>query len=304
MLRCYVYSESMTKSLLPEASFFFMPHDLRARIEALQTTPDDEALEDPGAAARAIQALLDALNAGTVRAAARQEDGTWAAHGWVKQGILLGFRLGEMRDYSTERFPFFDKNTYPLKPLSKADGVRLVPGGSAVRTGAYLAPGVVCMPPMYVNVGAYVDAGTMIDSHALVGSCAQVGRNVHLSAAAQLGGVLEPVGARPVILEDEVFVGGGCGIYEGCLVRRGAVLAPGVMLTASTRLFDLVEERVIEGAADRPLEVPERAVVVPGTRALGSDFAAAHGLALYAPVVVKYRDEKTAAATALETALR
>ena len=265
---------------------------------------DDGALQDPDAAAETVEALLDALNAGTVRAAARQEDGTWAAHSWVKQGILLGFRLGEMADYSTERFPFFDKDTYPLKPFSKADGVRLVPGGSAVRTGAYLAPGVVCMPPMYVNVGAYVDAGTMIDSHALVGSCAQVGQNVHLSAAAQLGGVLEPVGARPVILEDDVFVGGGCGVYEGCLVRRGAVLAAGVTLTGSTRLFDLAHEEVLEGTAHQPLEVPERAVVVPGTRVLGTDFAAAHGLALYAPVIVKYRDEKTAAATALESALR
>ncbi len=239
-----------------------------------------------------------------MRAAARADDGTWRANGWVKRGILLGFRLGEMADYSTDRFPFFDKDTYPLKPLSKADGVRLVPGGSSIRTGSYVAPGVVCMPPMYVNVGAYVDEGTMIDSHALVGSCAQIGKRVHLSAAAQIGGVLEPVNAAPVVVEDDVFVGGGCGIYEGCVVRAGAVLASGVTLTASTRLYDLVNEEVITGSDERPLEVPERAVVVPGSRRVDGDFAAAHGLSLYAPLIVKYRDEKTDAATVLEEALR
>lgn len=284
-----------------------MPQDLRTRIEALAT--DHSALEnDLDAAAGVVKDLLSALNAGTVRAAERQKDGSWAVNGWVKQGILLGFRIGRLTDYSTSRFPFFDKDTYPLRPFSPADGVRIVPGGSSVRTGAYLAPGVVCMPPMYVNVGAYVDEGAMVDSHALVGSCAQIGRNVHLSAAAQIGGVLEPVGARPVIIEDDVFIGGGCGVYEGCLVREGAVLASGVSLTASTRLFDLAREEVHEGTSAEPLTVPARAVVVPGSRQVApgssSGFAAEHGLSLYAPIIVKYRDEKTKAATALESALR
>ncbi|PSR03151.1 MAG: 2,3,4,5-tetrahydropyridine-2,6-dicarboxylate N-succinyltransferase [Bacteroidetes bacterium QS_8_68_28] len=279
---------------------------LRQRLDALPPDADGDDAE------AAFHDLLDALNDGSARAAERGEDGDWRANAWVKEGILRGFRLGEMADYSTERFPFFDKHTYPLKPLQPGDGVRVVPGGSAVRTGAFLAEGVVCMPPMYVNVGAYVDAETMIDSHALVGSCAQVGRRVHLSAAAQLGGVLEPVGARPVVVEDDVFVGGGCGVYEGCVVREGAVLAAGVRLTGSTRLYDVPNATVHTGTDEDPLEVPARAVVVPGTRSLAGngsssnagDFARAHGLSLYAPVIVKYRDERTDANTALEDALR
>lgn len=278
-----------------------MADELRDRIEAFAHAGDDL---DTEAAQTALEDLLDALNTGTVRAASCTDEGAWQVHTWVKEGILLGFRLGQMTDYSTREFPFFDKDTYPLKPLSKADGVRIVPGGSAIRTGAYVAPGVVCMPPMYINVGAYVDEDTMVDSHALVGSCAQVGKRVHLSAAAQIGGVLEPVNATPVIVEDDVFIGGGCGLYEGCIVRRGAVLAPDVTLTASTRLYDLVNKRVIRGTTDVPLEVPERAVVVPGSRSADSTFAKEHGLNLYAPIIVKYRDEKTEAATALEEALR
>ncbi len=277
-----------------------MHSDLKNRIEALAAhdTFDREAAE------AVFRALLEALNTGAVRAASRNDDGAWATNAWVKQGILLGFRLGHLDNFSTDRFPFFDNHTYPLKPLSLSDQVRVVPGGSSVRTGAYLAPGVVCMPPMYVNTGAYVDEGTLIDSHALVGSCAQIGKRVHLSAAAQIGGVLEPVGALPVIVEDEVFVGGGCGIYEGCLVRRGAVLAPGVILSGSTRLFDLVHERIIERSGAAPLEVPAWAVVVPGARELRSSFGKTHGLSLYTPVIVKYRDAKTDAATTLENALR
>ena len=277
-----------------------MNADLRGRIEALvaQDVLDRDATEV------VFRALLEALNAGVVRAASRGDDGAWTAHTWVKQGLLLGFRLGHLADVSTDRFSFFDKHTYPLKPLGLSDQVRVVPGGSSVRTGAYLAPGVVCMPPMYVNTGAYVDEGTLIDSHALVGSCAQIGKQVHLSAAVQIGGVLEPVGALPVIVEDEVFVGGGCGIYEGCLVRHGAVLAPGVILTGSTRLFDLVHQRIIERSGTAALEVPARAVVVPGTRAVGSSFGNRHGLSLYTPVIVKYRDARTDAATTLERALR
>lgn len=277
-----------------------MHSDLRGRIETLAA--QDEF--DREAAEAVFRALLEALNAGVVRAASRGDDGAWTAHAWVKQGLLLGFRLGHLADLSADRFPFFDKHTYPLKPLGLSDQVRVVPGGSSVRTGAYLAPGVVCMPPMYVNTGAYVDEGTLIDSHALVGSCAQIGKQVHLSAAAQIGGVLEPVGALPVIVEDEVFIGGGCGIYEGCLVRHGAVLAPGVILTGSTRLFDLVHERIIERSGTAALEVPARAVVVPGARAVGSSFGNRHGLSLYTPVIVKYRDARTDAATTLERALR
>ena len=278
-----------------------MSDSLRSRILDIangEATPNDDA------ARKVHQKLLDRLNTGEVRSASRNEDGEWQAHSWVKEGILLGFRLGAMTVYSSGGFSFFDKDTYPLKPVSPGDNVRIVPGGSAIRTGSYVASGVICMPPMYINVGAYVDEGTMVDSHALVGSCAQIGRNVHLSAAVQIGGVLEPVGARPVIIEDDAFIGGGCGIYEGCLVREGAVLAPGVQLTASTRLFDLVNETVIQGEGNSPLEVPEGAVMVPGSRPASGDFAEQHDLQLYAPIIVKYRDRKTAASTVLEDALR
>lgn len=275
--------------------------DLKERVEALADVPGDDL---PGDAQATFEDVVDALNAGRVRAASRDVDGVWTVHRWIKSAILLGFRIGRLADYSTEHFPFFDKDTYPLKPVGRVDQVRIVPGGSAVRTGSYLAPGVVCMPPMYVNVGAYVDEGTMIDSHALVGSCAQIGKRVHLSAAVQIGGVLEPIGAMPVIVEDDVFLGGGCGAYEGCLIRSGAVLAPGVILTGSTKIFDLARERTIECGAAGILEVPENAVVVPGSRSAGGEFADRHGLSLYAPVIVKYRDRKTDAATTLEESLR
>ena len=275
---------------------------LRDRLTDLTAQPA-EAL-DRAAALDVFQTFREALEAGTVRAAARDAEGQWHVHAWVKQGILLGFRLGRLVDYTNGGFPFFDKDTYPLRPFSLEGGVRIVPGGSAVRSGSYLAPGVVAMPPMYVNVGAYVDEGTMIDSHALVGSCAQIGKRVHLSAAVQVGGVLEPVGALPVIVEDDAFIGGGCGLYEGCIVREGAVLAPGVTLTGSTRIYDLARERVIEPNGEEPLEVPARAVVVPGSRPAASAFGQEHGLSLYAPVIVKYRDAKTDAATALEEGLR
>jgi 2,3,4,5-tetrahydropyridine-2-carboxylate N-succinyltransferase len=224
---------------------------------------------------------------------------------WVKRAILFGFRMGVLVDMSEgPTLRFFDKDTYPVKPLVTGDGVRVVPGGSAIRDGAYVAPGVVCMPPMYVNVGAYVDEGTMIDSHALVGSCAQVGKRVHLSAAAQIGGVLEPAGALPVIVEDDVLVGGGCGVYEGAIVRRGAVLAAGTILTGSTPVYDLVREQIYRRTEESPLEIPAGAVVVPGSRPATGGRAAALGISLYAPVIVKYRDAKTSAATALEEALR
>ena len=248
--------------------------------------------------------VLDGLNDGSIRSASRNENNHWEAHGWVKQGILLGFRLGELVDYPSSSLPFFDKDTYPLKPLNLDDKVRVVPGGSAIRTGSYISPGVVCMPPMYVNVGAYVDEGTLIDSHALVGSCAQIGKRVHLSAAAQIGGVLEPIGALPVIVEDDVFIGGGCGVYEGCILRERAVLAPGVILTGATRIYDIVHNRVIQRNDGHPLEVPANAVVVPGSRAVRTPFGTDEGLSLYTPIIVKYRDEKTDASTSLEGALR
>ena len=260
--------------------------------------------EEP-AARVAFNELKAALNAGTVRAAERGRDGEWRANAWVKHGILLGFRLGRVRPAATGGpFPFYDKDTYPLRHFTAEDGVRLVPGGSAVRDGCYVAPGVVCMPPMYINVGSYVDEGTMVDSHALVGSCAQVGRRVHLSAAAQIGGVLEPAGALPVIIEDEVLVGGNCGVYEGTIVRERAVLAPGVLLTGGTAVFDLVHDRVYRRDGDRPLEIPAGAVVVPGTRPVRSGAGREAGIALYAPVIVKYRDEKTDTAVRLEDLLR
>jgi len=261
-----------------------------------------------------LSELLDALEAGEVRAAERDESGRWNAVPWVKRGILLGFQVGTLTDMSlgagggTEgdaaQFTFFDKDTYPLRPFTLDDGVRIVPGGSSIRRGAYVASGVVCMPPMYINVGAYVGAATMVDSHALVGSCAQVGERVHISAAAQIGGVLEPVNASPVVIEDDVIVGGNCGIYEGTVVRARAVVGAGVVLTRGTPVFDLVKQTVYRGSAERPLEIPEGAVVVPGARRVTSAWGAGEGLSLQTPVIVKYRDDKTDSATALESWLR
>jgi 2,3,4,5-tetrahydropyridine-2-carboxylate N-succinyltransferase len=247
-----------------------------------------------------------ALNRGQVRAAERDQNGKWHVNPWVKQGILLGFRMGDLEDMSPVDSPlkFIDKYTYPTHDFSVEDRVRIVPGGSSVRDGSYLAPGVVCMPPMYVNVGAYVDEGTMIDSHALVGSCAQIGKRVHISAAAQIGGVLEPVGAMPVIIEDDVLVGGNCGVYEGTIVHEGAVLASGTILNGSTPLFDLVKGEIYRRTAEGPLEVPAGAVVVPGARAVTTEKGREWGLSLYAPVIVKYRDDKTDVAVQLEDFLR
>jgi 2,3,4,5-tetrahydropyridine-2,6-dicarboxylate N-succinyltransferase len=254
------------------------------------------------------EALLDALETGEVRVAERAADGTWNVHAWVKEAILDIFRSSPVvaigSPAARELWPFVDKQALAPRSFGPEDGVRIVPGGSSVRRGAHLARGVICMPPMYVNVGAFVGAGTMIDSHALVGSCAQVGERVHVSAAAQIGGVLEPVGARPVIIEDDVLLGGNTGVYEGVLVRRGAVLAAGVVLTASSVVYDLVQGRELRGTRAQPLEIPERAVVVPGTRPAPSDWARERGLGLACAVIVKVRDEKTDRATALEDALR
>lgn len=246
-----------------------------------------------------------ALNRGEIRAAAPVANGGWQVNQWVKRGILLGFRLGGLVDYSIDdNFRFFDKETYPTKRLTLESGVRIVPGGTTVRDGAFLGRGVTIMPPAYVNVGAYVDEGTMIDSHALIGSCAQIGKRCHISAAAQIGGVLEPVGALPVIIEDEVMVGGNCGVYEGTIVRERAILASGVTLTGAMPLFDAVRGTVYRREGDRPLEVPAGAVVVPGSRAITVGPASEMGLAVYTPIIIKYRDEKTEASVQLEDFLR
>jgi 2,3,4,5-tetrahydropyridine-2-carboxylate N-succinyltransferase len=231
----------------------------------------------------------------------------WRVNAWVKQGILLGFRLGTLEQMGGDEFSFVDKNTYPARRFGLQEGVRVVPGGSTIREGAYLARGVVCMPPMYVNAGAYVDEGTMVDSHALVGSCAQIGKRVHLSAAAQIGGVLEPVNATPVIIEDDVLIGGNTGVYEGTLVRRRAVLAAGTILTRGTPVYDIVRGEVLRASGDQPLVIPEAAVVVPGARELKRGIAGketAWGLSLYTPVIVKYRDDKTDLSSTLEELLR
>jgi 2,3,4,5-tetrahydropyridine-2,6-dicarboxylate N-succinyltransferase len=244
------------------------------------------------------------LNTGDVRAASRV-DGLWKVNRWVKQGILLGFKMGVLRSYAiNDEFRFFDKHTFPLKRLSIDDGVRIVPGGSAIRDGAYIGKGVTCMPPMYVNVGAHIDDDTMIDSHALVGSCAQVGKRVHVSAGSQIGGVLEPVGALPVIIEDDVLVGGNCGVYEGAIVREGAILAAGTILTGGTPVYDLVKETVYRREPGRPLEIPARAVVVAGTRAISQEWGQKQQLSVYTPVIIKYRDAKTEGSVQLEGLLR
>lgn len=247
-----------------------------------------------------------ALRRGEIRSAERDAGGAWRANAWVKQGILLGFRIGMIVEMSkeTETLRFFDKDTFPLRPMSLEDGVRIVIGGSAIRDGSYVAPGVVVVPPAYINVGAYVDEGTMVDSHALVGSCAQIGKRVHLSAAAQVGGVLEPVNAAPVVIEDDVLVGGNTGVYEGTVVRERAVLASGVILTRSTPIFDLPNEKIIKSDGDKPLEVPAGAVVVQGSREITNGFGKENGLSIYCPIIVKYRDEKTDTSTKLEDYLR
>ncbi len=277
-------------------------HPLQSQIERLYAaTPLGK--EDEAEARRVFQQFRDALTRGEIRSA-EKNGGQWRVNAWVKQGILLGFRLGETVEMPGGGLSFVDKATYPVRHFKAEDKVRVVPGGSSIRTGAYIAPGVICMPPMYVNVGAYVDEGTMIDSHALVGSCAQVGRRVHLSAAAQVGGVLEPINASPVIIEDDVLVGGNCGVYEGTQVRQGAVLAAGVILTRSTPVYDIVREEVYRAAEGQPLVVPENAVVVQGARAITKGKAAAWGLSLYTPIIVKYRDEKTQGSIELEDLLR
>lgn len=277
--------------------------NLRAEIERLSAgEPACNAAE----ARRIFLEFRAGLTRGEIRAAEKVE-GHWITNAWVKQGILLGFRLGELREMSDgDVLSFVDKDTFPARRLGLADRIRVVPGGSSIREGAYVAPSVICMPPMFINVGAYVDGGSMIDSHALVGSCAQIGKRVHLSAAAQVGGVLEPINAAPVIVEDDVLVGGNCGIYEGTLVHAGAVLGAGTILTRSTPLYDLVRGEVYRASKERGLEVPGNAVVVPGSRAVkkGKGASDEWDLSLYTPVIVKYRDEKTESQIELEDWLR
>jgi len=283
-----------------------MPHaEISREIERLFD-------ENPGrytdAHLRLFQQFKDALNSGEIRAAepdSARASG-WRVNPWVKKGILLGFRMGKIVDMSIDaaRQPFFDKSTYPVKNMSADSGVRIVPGGSSIRDGCYVGKGVTCMPPMYVNAGAYVDEGTMIDSHALVGSCAQIGRRCHISAAAQIGGVLEPVGALPVIIEDEVLVGGNCGVYEGTVVKRRAVLGTGTILNRSTPVYDVVTDKVHSASAEEPLVIPENAVVVAGARAIPQGRGKEWNLSLYTPVIVKYRDAKTDVKIQLEDLLR
>ena len=275
---------------------------LREEIETIAKRQTSEfTVED-----RAVfEELKRALNRGEVRAAEKQANGEWLVNAWVKQGILLGFRMGKLMEMSGGSvLKFFDKDTYPIRPTTSNENIRIVPGGSSIRDGVYIAPTVVCMPPMYVNAGAYVDEGTMIDSHALVGSCAQIGKRVHISAAAQIGGVLEPVGAVPVIIEDDVLVGGNSGVYEGTIVRERAVLASGTILTGSTPVYDLVRNEIYQRKTNAPLEIPAGAVVVPGARAVKNEPGRSWGLSLYAAIIVKYRDEKTDSAVQLEDYLR
>ena len=286
-----------------------LPHDNQDKLQHYIEhwfSLGSEAVGNPDALA-AFHTLRHSLESGTIRSAepdASQPTG-WRVNAWVKRGLLLGFRLGQLHEVNAGGgISFVDKNTYPARIFTPKDGVRVVPGGSSVRSGAFLASGVVMMPPAYVNVGAFVDEGTMIDSHALVGSCAQIGKRVHLSAAAQIGGVLEPVNASPVIIEDDVLVGGNTGVYEGTIVRSKAVLAAGTVLTRGTPVYDLPNDAVLRATEDTPLIIPSGAVVVPGSRAIQHGPGKALGLSVYTPIIVKYRDEKTELSTALEDILR
>jgi len=271
---------------------------IEERVNALKSTSDR--ME----AVKTIGLFLSELEKGTVRAATRDADGIWQAATWVKEGILAAFKFGVLAEFASGALSFIDKDTIPARRFKTQDAVRIVPGGSSIRRGAYVGKGVVMMPPAFVNIGAYVDDETMIDSHALVGSCAQIGKRVHLSAGAQIGGVLEPIGNVPVVIEDDVVVGGNCGIYEGTIVRGRAVIGAGVVLTGSTPVYDVVRGQIYRRTTDRPLEIPFGAVVIPGARPMKGNFAEQHSLHVTTPMIVKYRDEKTDSSTALEEALR
>jgi len=282
---------------------------IQQKIESFSTLPASE-LKAQKEAHDLFNEFKALLNNGAVRSAEKQGE-KWVVNGWVKKGILLGFKLGDLKsgELKSENnewsVPFIDKNTYPVKSFTLEDQVRVVPGGTTVRDGSYIAPSVVLMPPAYVNVGAYVDEGTMVDSHALVGSCAQIGKHVHLSAASQIGGVLEPIGAMPVIIEDDVMIGGNCGIYEGTIVKQKAVIGTGVILNGSTPVYDIVNGNIIKKTETEPLVIPEGAVVVAGARPLTkTGFAKEHNLSIYTPIIVKYRDEKTQGSVSLEDLLR
>jgi len=271
---------------------------VEVRVRALTATTDR------AEAVKTIGLFLSELEKGTVRAATRDADGVWSVQAWVKDGILAAFKYGVNAEFASGSLSFVDKDTIPARRFKVQDGIRIVPGGSSIRRGAFVGKGVVMMPPAFVNIGAFVDEDTMIDSHALVGSCAQIGKRVHLSAGAQIGGVLEPVGNIPVIIEDDVVVGGNSGVYEGTIVRGRAVIGAGVVLTGSTPVYDTVRGQIYKRTKERPLEIPFGAVVVPGSRNMKGDFADKHGLKITTPMIVKYRDEKTDSGTALEEALR
>jgi 2,3,4,5-tetrahydropyridine-2-carboxylate N-succinyltransferase len=271
---------------------------IEERVHALKSTTDR--ME----AVKTIGLFLSELEKGSVRAATRDADGIWQAAPWVKEGILAAFKWGVLAEFASGSLSFIDKDTIPARRFKIADAIRIVPGGSSIRRGAYVGKGVVMMPPAFVNIGAYVDEETMIDSHALVGSCAQIGKRVHLSAGAQIGGVLEPIGNVPVVIEDDVVVGGNSGIYEGTIVRGRAVIGAGVILTGSTPVYDVVRSQIYRRTAERPLEIPYGAVVIPGARPMKGAFAEQHSLQVTTPMIVKYRDEKTDSSTALEEALR
>jgi 2,3,4,5-tetrahydropyridine-2,6-dicarboxylate N-succinyltransferase len=284
--------------------------DLKQRVEEFVALSAEDLVTRRDDALKLVAELRMALNEAQVRAAEPDASSStgWRVNAWVKQGILLGFKLGKLQEVNSQApWQFFDKETVPVRSFTLDSNVRVVPGGSSIRDGAYVAPGVIVMPPAYINIGAYVGKGTLVDSHALVGSCAQVGERVHISAAAQIGGVLEPAGAMPVIIEDDVMMGGNTGVYEGCIVKKRAVLGTGVILTGSTPIYDLVNSRIISRASsEEPLIIPEGAVIIAGSRSASgkSDFAKEHGLSIYTPMIIKYRDEKTDGRTALEDALR
>jgi 2,3,4,5-tetrahydropyridine-2,6-dicarboxylate N-succinyltransferase len=271
---------------------------VEVRVRALSATTDRTE------AVKTLGLFLAEMEKGSIRAATRDADGIWQVAAWVKEGILAAFKYGVNAEFASGALSFIDKDTIPARRFKVQDGIRIVPGGSSIRRGAYVGKGVVMMPPAFVNIGAYVDEDTMIDSHALVGSCAQIGKRVHLSAGAQIGGVLEPIGNLPVIIEDDVVIGGNCGVYEGTIVRGRAVIGAGVVLTGSTPVYDTVRGQIYKRTPERPLEIPFGAVVVPGSRTMKGDFAEKHGLQIATPMIVKYRDEKTDSGTALEEALR
>ncbi len=276
-----------------------LEQDIEKYFSAVELKPSEKTR-----AMTAFKEMVKLLNKGEVRSA-EKVNGTWRANAWVKKGILLGFRLGKNKDMSVyKQILYFDKDTLPVKPMKVGDGVRIVPGGSSIRTGAYIGKGVICMPPMYINIGAYVDDNSLIDSHALVGSCAQLGKKIHLSAAAQIGGVLEPINSVPVIIEDEVMIGGNSGIYEGTIVQRRAVIGAGCIITGSTPVYDTVKGKIYRKTTDEPLVIPEGAVVVAGSRPLVNQYGIENHLSVYTPIIIKYRDEKTDAGTALEESLR